>query len=82
MGLVGLGLLGAASCSTEPAVSEPEETAVAAGGRHAAAPFQPVAPLSYTSKVKNLLTGQAVSDEEAAAVNKDPAALAGLIEGG
>ena len=80
-GLVGLGLLGAASCSTEPAVSEPEETAVAAVADTPLPSFQPVAPLSYTSKVKNLLTGQAVSDEEAAAVSKDPTALAGLIEG-
>lgn len=73
-------LVGAASCATEPPVAEPDETTLAAVADTTLPAFQPIAPLTYTGKVKNLLTGQAVSDEEAEAVSKDPAALALLID--
>lgn len=81
LGMAGLALLAGASCATEPgATTEPEETTVAAVADTPLPAFVPISPLSYTSKVKNLLTGQSVSDEEAAAVGKDPAALAALID--
>ena len=41
-------------------------------------PFEAASAASYTVKVKSLLTGLAATDEEVAAVEKDPAALAGL----
>ena len=37
-------------------------------------------PYSYVSKVKTLLTGEAVEESELAAVEKDPNALEGLID--
>lgn len=43
-------------------------------------PFEPNTPAVYTAKVKNLLTGAPVTDAEVSAVQKDPAALAGLID--
>ena len=55
---------------------------IAQGGMAAsqpAAPFEPVAALSYVNKVKTLLTGSAATSDEVASVTKDPAALKGLI---
>ena len=45
-----------------------------------AAPFEPVGPMTYVPKVKNLLTGLAATDAEVQAVVKDPNALRGLID--
>ena len=78
---LGLGLaLAAASCSTEPPVASTEESTLSPVQDTALPAFEPVRPLVYTAKVKNLLTGQALTDEEGAAVSKDPAALAALID--
>jgi hypothetical protein len=43
-------------------------------------PFEPFAPEAYTAKVKNLLTGQALTDAEIQAVQADPNKLAELID--
>jgi hypothetical protein len=43
-------------------------------------PFEAVAPESYVAKVKNLLTGLPATAAELTAVQKDPTALAGLID--
>jgi hypothetical protein len=43
-------------------------------------PFEPVAPASYTAKVKTLLTGLPTTNAEVAAVVADPTALKGLID--
>ena len=43
--------------------------------------FEPVAPASYTNKVKTLLTGGAVTDAELKAVTASSGALKGLIAG-
>ena len=76
-----LGLaLAAASCSNEAPPAAPEESTLSSVQDTALPAFEPVRPLVYTAKVKNLLTGQAVTDEEAAAVGQDPAALAALID--
>src|SRR5262245_7042454 len=45
-----------------------------------AVPFEAASASSYVAKVKALLTGLAATDAEVAAVEKDPAALAGLID--
>jgi hypothetical protein len=47
----------------------------------APAPFEAVAPQSYLSKVKTLLTGKAPSADEIASVSQDQAALARLVSG-
>ncbi len=44
-------------------------------------PFEPDPPRVYVAKVKNILVGTAPTDDEVAAVEKDPAQLRGLIEG-
>jgi hypothetical protein len=43
-------------------------------------PYQPISPRAYASKVKDLLTGLALDDDELAAVTADPQALRGLID--
>ena len=43
--------------------------------------FEAVAPRIYVSKVKNVLIGQAATEDEIAAVEKDPTALRGLVDG-
>lgn len=45
-----------------------------------APPPMPAAPSAYTAKVKNLLTGQAPTDEELRTVTKDPKTLPNLID--
>src|SRR5262245_52394839 len=49
--------------------------ALSCSGPDAPAPFMPADPSAYTAKVKNLLTGQAVTDAELQAVTADPKAL-------
>lgn len=44
-------------------------------------PFEPVPAESYVAKVKNLLTGLPPTDAELAAVQADPSALSGLVDG-
>ncbi len=44
-------------------------------------PFQPLPSAAYVTKVKNLLTGLPVMDDELKAVTADPAALRGLVDG-
>ncbi|MEP7126863.1 MAG: hypothetical protein ABJE95_38385 [Byssovorax sp.] len=44
-------------------------------------PFEAQAPESYVGRVKNLVTGGAVTADELAAVKADPSALAGLVDG-
>jgi len=78
---LGVGLVvAAASCSNEAPIPSSEESTLTAVQDTALPAFEPMRPLVYTAKVKNLLTGQAVSDAEADAVSQDPAALAGLID--
>ncbi|MBL9003481.1 MAG: hypothetical protein JNJ46_04490 [Myxococcales bacterium] len=43
-------------------------------------PFEPFAPEAYTAKVKNLLTGQALTEAELQAVQADPNKLPELID--
>ena len=43
-------------------------------------PFEPVSPRIYVTKVKNLMLGLPPTDEDIAAVTKDPAALRGLVD--
>ena len=43
-------------------------------------PFEPVSVRVYVTKVKNLMLGLPPSDDEIAAVTKDPAALRGLVD--
>ena len=43
-------------------------------------PFEPFSPEAYTSKVKNLLTGQALTEAELQAVQADPNKLPELID--
>jgi hypothetical protein len=43
--------------------------------------FEPEPPASYVAKVKNVLVGLPPSDAEIAAVEADPKALAGLVDG-
>lgn len=64
---LGLGAALLAACSSPP------ETP-------AGPPFEPFTPEAYTAKVKNLLTGQAVTDAELQAVQADPTKLAELID--
>jgi hypothetical protein len=44
-------------------------------------PYEPIAARAYASKVKDLLTGLPLDDAELAAVNANPEALRGLIDG-
>ena len=44
-------------------------------------PFEPVSPAASAAKVKDLLTGLPLADDELAAVTADPPALRGLIDG-
>jgi hypothetical protein len=46
-----------------------------------AVPFDPNPPSVYVAKVKNILVGLPPTDAEIAAVNADPTALGGLIDG-
>ena len=79
---LGLGLfLGGATCGTETPPTEVPETTLTPVENTALPAFQPTGPLTYVGKVKNLLTGQAPTDEEVAAVTRDPAMLSGLIDG-
>jgi hypothetical protein len=67
-----------------PAGGSATDGGVAGAGRDGTAPlipFEAVAPESYVSKVKNLLTGLPVTAAELSAVQKDPTALAGMIDG-
>jgi hypothetical protein len=50
------------------------------GGGETAAPFEPVAPISYVARVKNILTGLPSTSAEVQAVEADPTALRGLID--
>ncbi len=43
--------------------------------------FQPASPRTYVAKVKNILVGLAPTDTELQAVERDPAALGGLVDG-
>jgi len=52
----------------------------AGGNGPAPLPFEAVRPQSYVSKVKYLLTGLAVTNDELVAVNADPSKLAALID--
>ena len=44
-------------------------------------PFAPLPPRAYAAKVKDLLTGLALQDDELAAVTANPQALGRLIDG-
>ena len=52
-----------------------------AGDGSSPPPFNAVSAISYVAKVKNLLVGLPATDDEIAAVQADPSALTGLIEG-
>ncbi len=43
-------------------------------------PFEPLTPFAYVSKVKTLLSGQAVTDDEIKVVQADPKALTDLVD--
>lgn len=78
---LGLGLaLATGSCADEAPPPAAEESTLSSVQDTVLPAFEPVRPLVYTAKVKNLLTGQAVTDAEADAVSQDPAALAALID--
>jgi hypothetical protein len=49
-------------------------------GGPAPLPFEPASPSSYVGKVKNLLVGQAATEDEVAAVTSEPNALRRLID--
>jgi len=51
-----------------------------AGSGPAVLPFEAVRPQSYVAKVKYLLTGLPVTNDELVAVNADPGKLDGLVE--
>lgn len=79
---LGLGLgLGSAACGSDPPPAEPSSTPVLPVESTPLPAFSPVGPLTYVSKVKNLLVGQAPTDDEAQQVTRDAAALAPLIDG-
>jgi hypothetical protein len=73
--------LGALDCS-----SHSDATPTQAGATPPASfetpvfPFEPLTVMAYTSKVKTLLTGLALTEEEAEGVSADPAALQALID--
>ena len=70
---VTVGLLLGASCVGKIGLDDtPADTGVI--------PFEPVSARVYLTKVKNLLVGQAPTADEVAAVEKDPAALRGMVD--
>lgn len=68
-----LALLLAPGCSQQPTDHADEEVP-------RPPEFEPVDPSAYTAKVKDLLVGQAPTDEELQQVRAHPAALRGLID--
>jgi hypothetical protein len=79
---LGLALSGFLACATEEVDPRRNRTMddADAGEQLGNVPFEPVGPLVYVPKVKNLLTGLAATDEEVKAVTADPNALRGLID--
>lgn len=73
------------ACSSSPPLGYPENQLPAASDAgdsnpQGGYPFEPVSPQDYVPKVKNLLTGLPVTDDEVATVVADPSALKGLID--
>jgi hypothetical protein len=84
MGLLGCGCLGQApNPSVMPApdadVAPPEPT-IPDPPFTQTSPFEPIPPVSYVTRVKNLMTGLAPTDDEVQAVVADPNALRGLVD--
>jgi hypothetical protein len=76
---VAMGFLACTSEELDPRTNRPRDDADA-GEQLGPVPFEPVGPLVYVPKVKNLLTGLAATDDEVKAVTADPNALRGLID--
>ncbi|XYI01047.1 hypothetical protein ACMHYB_15365 [Sorangium sp. So ce1128] len=73
---------GAMALSRPPLLAGTFLMALSCGGPEAEPPPASfAAPSAYTAKVKNLLTGEAPTNEEVEAVTRDPSALRGLIDG-
>jgi hypothetical protein len=82
LALLCLGLLASTSCQMNGAGTNPAGPPGAEPAPPSAPPaFAPLPPRAYAAKVKDLLTGQALQDDELAAVNADPRALRQLIDG-
>jgi hypothetical protein len=77
--LCALALSAFSACSHQDA-KRPTDGVEADAGADVAMPFEALGPEVYGTKIKTVMTGRGLSDEELSALSADPAALKGLVE--